>query len=237
MRIPARLRVLASRFLDVLYPGRCFVCSGASGPSLLCTACSVELPLLPEDCCPQCALPSVAGQLCGKCQRSAPAFDSTLACFFYRFPAGSMVHALKYGQRIEFAAFFADALAGRLRDRAAAGMPDVIVPMPLHRNRLMARGFNQAAEIARPLARQLGLPLELDGIRRLRDTPAQVGLPLAARSANLRGAFESKRRWDGLRVAVVDDVMTTGASLSEVAKVLKRAGAAHVDNWVLVRTQ
>ncbi len=152
--------------------------------------------------------------------------------FDYRFPVDTLVQALKYRHRLALAGFFAKALA-------AAGMParaDLILPMPLHPRRLGERGFNQAVEIARPLARKTNLRVELAGVRRVRDTLKQEDLTREERVRNLRGAFACEAALDGATVVVVDDVMTSGASLDELARCLKRQGAARVENLVVART-
>jgi ComF family protein len=223
-----------SRILADLLPQTCFLCGAASGAGLLCAHCSADLPTLPAGVCPVCALPTNTAQICGPCQRHPRAFDRTVAGFLYDFPIDELVQALKYGHRLQVAGFFADTLAARL---AGGGTPpDLVLPMPLHPVRLARRGYNQAAEIARPLARRLGCRLALTSLVRDIDTPPQVGLPWKARAANVRGAFRCVTDLGGLRVAVVDDVLTTGATLHEVARCLKGRGAAWVENWVVART-
>lgn len=219
---------------DVLMPQDCFVCGGEAGGPALCPACRQELPFHANVACPVCALPSLDGHICGHCSRHPPAFDATQVAFEYAFPVDAMLHALKYRHRLALADFFAGELL-----RVAAGLrlrADVILPMPLHPRRLAERGFNQAVEVARPLARATGLPLELAGVRRVRDTVAQAGLDREARLRNPRGAFDCGASLAGLRIAVVDDVMTTGATLDELARCLKRQGAAWVGNLVVART-
>lgn len=179
--------------------------------------------------CPVCALPTAAGDVCGHCLRRPPAFDATRAAFDYAFPVDVLVQALKYRHRLTLARFFADRLA------LPVGA-DLIVPMPLHPRRLLGRGFNQAVEIARPLARNAGVPMDVVHVIRVRDTPAQAQLGREARASNLRGAFACDRRLDGMTVVVVDDVMTSGASLDAVARCLKACGAARVENRVVART-
>jgi ComF family protein len=168
--------------------------------------------------------------LCGACLAASPAFDATRAAFEYVFPVDALIQAFKYRHRLSLGVFFTAALAA-----LPMGEVDLIVPMPLHPRRLARRGFNQAVEIARPLARAMGCALELSAVARVRDTPAQASLDHDARLTNLRGAFACNRRFDGARVAVVDDVMTTGASLDALARCLKASGAAWVENWVLAR--
>lgn len=193
------------------------------------------MPLLPQARCPQCALPSPDGALCGHCLRRPPAFTRAVAVYGYAFPLDALVKHCKYGGALEVTDWFADRLAAEL---AGVPPPDLILPMPLHPARLAERGFNQAAEIARRLARSLEIPWSPEGCRRVRDTPPQAGLELKARRRNLRGAFACDLDLDltGRRVALVDDVMTSGASLDELAKVVRKAGAAEVHAWVVART-
>jgi len=204
----------------------CLLCGGEGGPELLCAACIAELPALPRSC-PRCALPSPAAALCGSCLNHPPHFDATLALWRYEFPCDGLVQALKYRARLALAGFFARSLASRTMPEV-----DLIVPMPLHPRRLAERGFNQALEIAR----HLGRPIAPRGVLRVKHTPPQTELPYEERAKNVRGAFLCKLDLSGASVAVLDDVMTTGATLNELARALKRAGAARVENLVIART-
>lgn len=208
----------------------CRLCGSESGAELLCAGCAGDLPVLPEHC-PQCALPSPGGALCGHCLNQPPRFDRTLALWRYDFPCDTLVRALKYGARIALAGFFARSLLN-------SGLPpvDLIVPMPLHPRRLAERGFNQALEIARELGRLAGVSVAVRGVRRVKNTVPQTELPYDRRATNVRGAFDCNLDLSDTSVAVVDDVMTTGATLDELARVLKRAGAPRVENWVVART-
>lgn len=221
--------------LDTLIPPDCYLCGmpakdGKRGVPV-CGACAGELLRHEPRACPRCALPTPEGQICGRCLREPPAFDATHALYSYVFPVDTLIHALKYRHRLSLARFFADTAVKR-------GMPeaDVVVPMPLHPKRLAERGFNQALEIARPLARAAGLPLERESVVRERYSPPQVTLAREARLTNPRGTFACHSQFDGLRVMVVDDVMTTGASLDAIARCLKAAGASAVYNFVIART-
>lgn len=224
------------RLGELLFGGTCFLCrGGASG--LLCAECDASLPALAGERCPRCALASFRGAPCGRCLAEPPAFDATLAALEYRFPCDALVTALKFDGVLALAPLLAGRLAARVRDGATADdRPDCVVPVPLGARRLAARGFNPAAEIARGVAAAAGIRLALDACVRTRDAPAQAGLALRERRANVRGAFEAPRLLAGARIAVVDDVMTSGATLEEVARALKRAGAARVVNWVVART-
>lgn len=208
----------------------CLLCEAESGAELLCPACAAELPVLPEPC-PRCALPSPAGAVCGSCLTHPPHFDGTVALWRYEFPCDRLLQALKYRARLALAGFFGRSLVSRALPRV-----DLVVPMPLHSRRLAERGFNQALEIGRGVARHLGVKIEPRVVLRVRDTAPQTGLPYEERAKNVRGAFQCDLDLAGASVAVVDDVMTTGATLNEVARVLKRAGARRVENLVIART-
>lgn len=220
------------RALARLLPQDCISCGQASGERLLCGACEADLPYLDGSLCPVCALPTAQGAVCGACQAAPPHFDATLAVFRYAFPVEHIVRELKYRHRLPSAGW----LAGMLAARAKPAGIDCIVPLPLSAQRMRERGFNQAQEIARPLARRFGLPLLAEAAARVRDSAPQAGLPWKARQANIRQAFECRADLSGKRIAVIDDVMTTGATLNEFARTLKLHGAARIVNWVAVRT-
>ena len=214
-----------------LLPQDCFVCGSAAGDALLCPACAERLPCLDAACCPVCALPTPDAALCGACLKAPPHFDATLAFYRYAFPVEELIQALKYRGTLAVAPF----LAGRLAERLVGVAAHCIVPLPLHPRRLAERGFNQAAELARPAARSLGLDLLLEEVIRDLPTAPQVGLPWAERRRNVRGAFRCTLDLAGRSVAVIDDVMTTGATLDEFARTLKKHGAARVTNCVVAR--
>lgn len=214
-------------------PRSCLLCGAASNTQPLCPGCRHDLPWHRQPQCPQCALPTPDGQLCGACLRRPPAFDRTRAALTYAFPVDQMIPRLKYHGQLAIAPVLGECLAQALEH---APRPDRLVAMPLHAQRIRERGFNHATEIARTLARQLSLPLDLDSCRRTRDTPPQMGLKHDARRRNVRGAFSCSAGVQGQRIALVDDVMTTGTSLDELAATLKRAGAREVSCWVVART-
>jgi len=215
---------------NLLFGGSCFLCRGAAR-GILCPACDADLPRLAGTLCPRCALPSPGAAVCGRCLADAPHYDATVAALAYRFPADTLVHALKFRSQLALAPLMGDLLIEAIRERI-----DLVVPVPLSRERLRERGYNQAAEIARHVARERRARLELTIVIRERDTRAQADLPWSDRARNVRGAFRCERSLDGAAIAVVDDVMTTGATLDELAATLKRAGAARVVNWVVART-
>jgi ComF family protein len=180
--------------------------------------------------CRQCATPIPDGKTCGACLATPPKFDRLIAPFAYVFPIDALIHALKYGGRLVVARFLASALVP-LIDEAV----DLLVPMPLSDARLRERGFNQAHEIARHVGRARGLDITTSLCRRVINTPPQAMLPWKERARNVRGAFVCDAGVHGLRIAVIDDVATTGATLNEISRVLKRAGASHVSGWSAAR--
>lgn len=197
---------------------------------MLCLGCEADLPALPGGC-PQCAEPTALGERCGRCLQSPPAFDRTCALFAYDFPLDQLVHALKYGGRLLLGEWFGQRLAARIAGIEA----DVIVPMPLHEDRLRERGYNQAMEIARTLARQKRIPVTPELSLRTRPTVKQADLPLRDRHKNVRNAFFSPHPLQGEHVLLVDDVMTTGMTLHECAKALKQHGAGEVTALIVAR--
>ena len=223
-----------ARAASLLFGGSCYLCRGAAR-AILCESCYADLPRIASgpgaERCPRCALASPSGAVCGRCLTQPPAYDATTAALAYAFPADVLVQALKFRGELALAPLLGNLLAGFVSERV-----DCIVPVPLSAARLRSRGYNQALEIARHVASATGTRLAPDACLRSRDTAVQMDLPLTERVRNVRGAFECLRLVGGATIAVLDDVMTTGATLEEVAAALKRAGAARVVNWVVART-
>jgi len=226
------------RWIAFFWPRACLLCGKAChgvDDAALCAACLPDLPRLAPPCCPVCASPlATPAPACGACLANAPAYDATLATWRYGEPLAGLIREFKFGgrghRRFANADFFVSAMLAGERPTG-----DVVVPVPLSPARLRERGFNQSVEIARPLARALDLPLDGSSLLRRRDTPPQSRLPWRARRRNVADAFECQGDFTGRRVIVVDDVMTTGATLDAVARILKDHGATHVSNWVVAR--
>jgi ComF family protein len=197
----------------------------------LCGDCNRELPRLPAGRCASCALPIPDGDICGNCLYRPPRFDDVTAVFAYGFPVDALIHAFKYGGNLAVATVFGDALGNAVSTHA-----DAIIPMPLSPQRLRERGFNQALEIARAVSRITGIPVMRDACRKVVETPPQATLPWKERAKNMRGAFVCDADLRGKKIAVIDDVMTSGATLNELAKNLRLAGAVHISGWVVART-
>ena len=227
----AKLKKTVQSAANALLPQDCFLCAAPAGDRLLCAACVAGLPRLTPERCPVCALPTPGSAVCGACLKQAPHFDATRAVFRYEFPLDRLIQSLKYAHRLAGADF----LGRELAQSPVPFQPDLILPVPLSPARLAERGFNQAVELARPLARALGVSLETSRVHRRRDTAPQASLPWKERKQNIRHAFECELDLTGKTVLVVDDVMTTGATLDELARTLKAHGAARVENFVVAR--
>lgn len=223
-------------------PIPCAVCGIENGKAV-CPACSAQFYNGNSARCERCALPLHSeesdGNSCGACLAQPPAFDATIAATDYAPPTDQLVLALKFGAQLAYATLFGEMLHSAIRQRRIEP-PQLLVAVPLGPKRLAERGFNQAVEIAKPLARALKIPLDKHLLLRTRDTAAQALLPPEQRHNNLRGAFtvssQSMERLRGSHIGVVDDVMTTGETLNELASTLKRFGARRVTNLVFART-
>ncbi|TBU99358.1 amidophosphoribosyltransferase [Stutzerimonas kirkiae] len=220
---------------------KCLLCGSATGNTEgVCPACAGDLPWL-KGCCSVCALPLPAtGLVCGQCLKRPPAYDRVVAPWSFEFPLDGLVSGFKYQARWPMGRLLAGLLAEHLRRQYQAGLPRPItlLPVPLSRRRLRQRGFNQAQMLARWLGQALGIPVIDDLLSRTRDTPPQQQLDARTRRRNLLGAFalapDSRIRKGHL--ALIDDVLTTGATAQALARLLKRHGAGRVDVYCLART-
>ncbi|WP_193557764.1 ComF family protein [Rhodanobacter glycinis] len=222
------------RLRHFVLPWRCLLCGAAGTEGLdLCADCAAELPRN-RSCCARCALPlATPAACCGECQRRTPPWEAAWAPFRYGWPLDRLEARYKFG---------ADLAAGRVLstlwrcEPCPVELPQLLLTVPLHRSRLRQRGYNQALELARPLARELALPLRQDALQRVRRTAAQTELDARGRRRNMRGAFVLGADVAlPAHVAILDDVMTTGATLAECARVVRRAGVQRVDVWALAR--
>ena len=230
-----RLTSPLSSFASVLSQD-CTLC-GVRSRASLCKDCHHDLPFRHAPGCPSCNAPGNDSQVCGACQSDPPHFDETTSAFRYVYPLDRLVQAYKFNANLGLLPLFSDALVRAIRANNMHAPPDLVIPLPLAPRRLAERGFNQAALLGARVSRELRLNFETRGMLRIRETPPQAGLNREARLKNVRGAFDCEQRLHGRHVAVVDDVMTTGATLSEAAKVLKKAGAARVSAWVIARAE
>jgi ComF family protein len=235
---------LLDRVTGFVLPPRCVLCRGlGQRPNFdLCGPCEADLPWLVRPC-PRCGLPLEGAEplertymWCARCETASLAWSRCFAPFLYEFPLADLVQALKYDGALANARVLGMLLGeAARRHRLHAGI-DAIVPLPLHTARLLERGFNQSHEIARFAARTLGLRCETHALRRTRPTSPQVGLPREARAENVRGAFAAARETvRGKRLVLLDDVVTTGSTVSAAARALRDAGATCVDVWAVAR--
>lgn len=229
--LPQSLRLALTGIAAHLLPGSCLLCAADSSGDLFCPGCAADLPGLPEATCPQCCETTALGERCGACLKDPPAFSRTIAVFRYEFPVDRLVQALKYGHQLPLATWFGQ----RLGEKVVAAEHDLLLPLPLHPSRLASRGFNQAAEIARMISRLHDIPMNADCLTRTRATSPQAALPLKERPGNVRGAFECSADLGGQRILLVDDVMTSGSTLRECARILKLHGAARITLAVAAR--
>lgn len=227
----------ASHWVDglrqALLPAACIACGAGTGGAPVCSACNRDLPWN-NPACPACALPTATGEVCPACLQKPRAFDAATAAFRYETPVAEALLGLKYQARFLHAAWLAEALATRLIAQQRP-LPQLIVPVPLHRGRLGWRGYNQSVELARHLGRRLALPVAVGVARRPQAAIDQIGQTAAARRRNLKDAFRVGPGVAGLTIALLDDVMTTGATLEELARAAKRAGAIRVEAWAIAR--
>ena len=200
---------------------------------LWCAACNSALPYLDAAHCPSCTLPTPSGEVCGQCIKYPPLFNRAAAVFGYAFPLDKLIQAMKYGEQLALANAFAEKLV-LIIDKS--DLPDCIVPMPLHPTKLRERGFNQSLLLAAKIARELDIELLPNACQRVRDTPPQSALPWKERKKNMRNAFCCDTDLTGRHVALIDDVLTTGASLNALAEAVQKRGASEISAWVVART-
>ncbi len=208
----------------------CALCLAPSA-DVVCPDCAGQLRAV-DVCCAVCGLPLPHPGLCSACRTRAPAFDATAARFEYRFPADRLIQRFKYAGDLALGRWLGQQLLDRVRGEPR---PDLLVVPPLSAEGLRQRGFNQALELAKVIGRPLRARIDGQLVARSRDTAHQVHLGRRERRSNLRGAFSCTHPLRGERVAIVDDVMTTGATADAIARLLKRAGAGHVCAWVVAR--
>jgi ComF family protein len=222
--------------LRFFYPPHCVLCGDEGARGLdLCADCFGELPWN-RHACPRCAAPlppDADADLCGSCIKVLPAWDEARSPFAYAYPVDKLVQRFKFEGDLAVGRLLGELLAEFLA--AGSEKPDCIVPVPLHPARLKERGFNQAVELARPLSKRLKVKMRLDLCQRVRATEVQSKLDASERRKNLKGAFVVTGGVQGLHVALLDDVITTGTTVETLTRELKEAGAARVTVWSAAR--
>lgn len=243
--MPALRHLLTQQFHQViatLLPCSCVLCSKTC-KTLVCPDCHQQFFKDTTSRCDQCAIPISSAdnrQRCGDCLTSVPNFDHTIVVCNYAAPADQLILAYKFGHRLAIATLFAEMLRDAALKEHQQSLCELLCPVPLGGQRLVERGFNQSLEIAKPLSHHLGVALYPKLLRRSRETAQQSSLHPDDRHKNVRNAFTldsaAIELIRGKHIGVVDDVMTTGTTLNEIAGLLKRFGAAKVSNYVFART-
>jgi ComF family protein len=222
--------------LDFLLPPRCVLCGQPCGSICICEPCKNDLPWTGLHC-HQCGLPlgSPKDETCGQCSQNTPPFTRTVCPLHYQFPADRLVQIFKFNRQLAAGRVLSHMMCEYIASQAFHP-PDMLIPVPLHSFRMMKRGFNQAYELGNYVSQVFDIPMLITALRRHRNTKAQSGLSRLQRKKNLRGAFYwHGQKKPGRHIALIDDVMTTGTTVSECARVLKKAGAKRVDVWVAAR--
>ena len=226
---------LAQKLLSALFPSRCILCLQTMQESAIhqrveiCLSCYQALPHN-DNFCTRCALPLADDienkVLCGRCIKRLPQFDYSLSLFRYEGEIIKLIHQLKFGEKISYARSIGEMLLFLFEDVSLPeqSKPDCIIPVPLHKKRLRQRGYNQSTEIARVISRKTGIPIAHDVVKRERNTTMQTGLKAKERHKNIRGAFNIIERKNYKHVLIIDDVVTTGSTVNELAKELKKNG-------------
>jgi ComF family protein len=233
-------RIIVNNWLNIiqkLLPPRCLLCGAPGHDDMdLCQDCRQELPRNLA-CCYRCGehfeIAISAPQLCGRCLKDLPSFDETFAPFLYQSEMRHLISRLKFGNDYKNARLLGTLLAKQVAEHSE--LPECLIPVPLHKQRYHERGFNQSIEIARQISVQLNIPMDLSSCIRSRDTGHQISLPAKQRRKNMRQAFKLVKPIHYKHIAIIDDVMTTGATVSALAKVIKQAGVSRVDVWVCAR--
>ncbi len=228
-------------FCSLLPAQKCLLCDVYNdqnrGSALLCDACLADLPLITNPC-RICSVPVGIfdrSAVCGECLQNTPFFHSSTIPFSYDFPIKNMIKSLKYNGNIAYSRLFSELILGALSSRISP-LPDALIPVPLHSFRLMKRGFNQSELIAKALGRVVNLPIDTDSCKRITNTRHQTGFSKNERRKNLQGAFSVSRAIPWKHVAIVDDVVTTGATTNELSRTLADAGVETIEVWACART-
>lgn len=236
------LSAFSSLLMQYLLPTYCLLCQNKIlvGKNL-CPLCIQELPWNHQSC-KKCAVPldlPTNLSLCGKCLHRPPLFyDKAFAAFVYQAPVIQMIGQLKFNQNLIFGSVLSQLLLVFLqRKYQSSELPQAIIPVPIHRQRRIQRGYNQAAELAKPLSRGLNIPIYFDFCKRVRATLPQTMATERERRLNLKNAFEIKTPHQLKYVAIVDDVLTTGSTAMMLSKALRRSGVEKIDVWVVAKTR
>lgn len=230
---------MLSRIADFLYPNICLRCEQVGENGLnLCAQCYEGLAWNSSSC-GRCALPLPSGNsiVCGACSNKELYFDYAIAPFIYKDFMQEVIQLFKFNQKFNYGSLLADLFCQSI-EKANLDLPDILLPVPLHKKRIKARGYNQSLELASMIGKKLKIEVYRNAVKRIRETHVQMQLPAKYRVNNDKNAFainSTKEKFKNKHIAIVDDVMTTGNTVNEVAKCVRSAGAARVDVWCMVR--
>lgn len=222
-----------------LLPTTCVLCGARAGRDIdLCAPCEQDLPWLTTGACPRCAMPlRSATNECGHCLQQALPFNNMLTLFYYRPPLDHLIAGFKFQQQLVYGRVLSELLLQRVQDwYRDKPLPDCIIPVPLHPQRLRERGYNQALELARPIAKELKIKLDVKSCQRVKATLAQSNLPAADRVSNIKHAFVIAADLRTKHIALLDDVVTTGCTITELSCELQAVGVKQIDVWCCART-
>lgn len=223
--------------LQRVLPNYCLLCKNPSGSKLaLCRPCIALLPWHTEPCCDCCSIPLPTAALCGRCQRNPPAFTQVVAPLLYQPPIDQFVYKLKFSHKLIYAHLLGHLMVHNLIDKKRP-LPQALIPVPLHPKRLQTRGFNQAGELAKILARELNLKCLHFSLSRSKPTQPQAQLKAKARARNVKSAFKLEQSINYSSIAVIDDVITTTATVREVCLTLQQAGVKQIEVWAAARAR
>ena len=220
--------------LDALYPTKCLLCQTIDRTGL-CADCLPDVDRI-EHPCFKCGAHCTRPGVCGHCQVRSPAYDFMIAPFRYHSPLATQIHRLKYQRKVALARPLAKILSREIKQRNYL-RPQVLIPVPLHWSRLLWRGFNQSVELARHISSELDIPTSRNLVCRNRKTTSQALLPLRQRRQNVNGCFELRRPLNVASVAIVDDVVTSAATVDQMSKELRKHGADLIQVWDLLRAE
>jgi ComF family protein len=229
-KITSRIARLYSKLIQT----PCLLCGLVTQQHGLCLACAHSLPQL-SHLCERCALPIALGHQCGQCLIKPPIRHLTHCLFPYQAPIDRLIAALKYHDQLAIVSFFSQHMTNHIKKHAEA-MPDLLMPIPLHPKRLRQRGYNQSAELAKALSKQLAIPYDNHTLTRIKNTLPQTILPYSERKKNIHSAFKCNTRTLPPHIALIDDVLTTGHTADMAAKALIQNGVKKVELWTLTRT-
>jgi ComF family protein len=217
-------------------PYTCILCHAKSDQQMdLCASCQRDLPYWQHGCRKCGVVLNNDEKICGACLHKPPSFDSTFAMCEYRLPITKLILELKFQQQLVNARILGELMAQRLKQRKQK-LPQCIIPVPLSKKRLRERGFNQAVELAKPICKALETSLIVDGCKRIRHTKAQAMIPARQRDKNIKNAFIVDKNFNAKHVAIIDDVVTTGHTVKELSKVLRKAGMETIEVWCCAKT-